>query len=84
VTFARGLNPEEGASLIDLLGDPRITEIDDARSFLDVRRVERIALAETSMLDEAGDETRNKENRARARESYDSGVGAMRDMESQA
>lgn len=84
VTFARGLNPEEGASLIDLLGDPRITEIDDARSFLDVRRVERISLAETSMLDEAGDETRNKENRARARESYDSGVGAMREMESQA
>ncbi len=84
VTFARGLTRDEGAALIELLGDPRIANIEDARSFLDTYKVENVALAETSMLDEAGDEARNKEVRARARESYDTGVGAMRDIESQA
>ncbi|PKQ17011.1 MAG: hypothetical protein CVT67_02390 [Actinobacteria bacterium HGW-Actinobacteria-7] len=84
VTFARGLTPAEGATLIELLGDPRITDIQDARAFLETRGVSGVTVAETSSLDEAGNEARNKEVRARARESYDTGVTAMRDIEAQA
>ena len=84
VSFARGVRADEVASLIDLLGEVRITAIDDARVFLDSRGVTAITVAETTALDESSDEERNREVRARARESYDAGVGAMRDIESQA
>lgn len=84
VTFTRRMTPIEGAALVELAGDPRISNIEDARAFLDSRGVAEVSVAETTTLDEATNEARNKEVRARARESYDTGVTAMRDIEAQA
>jgi HD-GYP domain-containing protein (c-di-GMP phosphodiesterase class II) len=84
VTFFSSMTAEEGAVLIDLLGNADVSGIDGARAFLESRGVRGIVLAETTTLDGTGDEERNREVRARARESYDAGMGAMRDIESQA
>jgi HD-GYP domain-containing protein (c-di-GMP phosphodiesterase class II) len=84
VTFFSSMTAEEGAALIDLLGDPEVSGIEGSRAFLESRGVRGIALAETTELDGTGDEERTREVRARARESYDAGMGAMRDIESQA
>ncbi len=84
VTFMRDIEPVEAAALVDLIGEARIADIDTARDFLEVRNVTHIAVAETTTLEETGDEEKAREIRAKARESYDSGVGAMREIESQA
>ncbi|TLM83842.1 MAG: HD-GYP domain-containing protein, partial [Actinobacteria bacterium] len=84
VTFVQGMTAKEGAALVELLGEARITEIEAAKDYLASRRVTGIAVAETSTLEESGDEERNREVRARARESYDAGIKAMRDVEAQA
>lgn len=84
VTFAEDLTETEGAILVELLQETRVADIDAAHDFLDSRGVKSITVAETTTLDETGDEERNREVRARARESYDAGVTAMRDIEAQA
>jgi HD-GYP domain-containing protein (c-di-GMP phosphodiesterase class II) len=84
VTFFSSMTAEEGAALIDLLGNADVSGIEGSRAFLDSHGVRGIALAETTELDGTGDEERTREVRARARESYDAGMGAMRDIESQA
>lgn len=84
VCLSQGVTAAEGAALIDLLGEVRITEIDAARAFLDARGVTHLEVSETTTFDDTSDEERNKEVRARARESYDSGLSAMRDIEAQA
>ena len=84
VTFSDGLTANECAALVELLSEPLVTEIAAAHDFLDARDVRHIQIAETTTLDESGDEERNREVRARARESYDAGVTSMRDIESQA
>jgi len=84
VTFASTMTVEEAAALVELLADQLGTDIDAARDFLDARRVRGIVVAETTTLAYAGDEERSREVRARARESYDAGLTAMRDVETQA
>jgi len=84
VTFSHGFTAEEGAALVELLGEMRIRDIDAARSFLEMRGARGVSVAETTTLDESGDEERNREVRARARESYDAGLTAMRDVEGRA
>lgn len=84
VTFAEGMSGDEGAALVELLGDTRIADIEAARAYLDTKGVINITVAETTTLDESSSEQRNREVRARARESYDAGVNAMRDIEAQA
>ena len=84
VTFGPMITVEEGAALIELLADTRITEIDSARTYLEARLVQAIRVAETTTLEDSTSEEKNREIRARARESYDAGLSAMRDIESQA
>ena len=84
VTFFSTISPADGAGLIELLDEERVTDIDAARDFLEARGVHGISVAETTTLEDSGDEERNREVRARARESYDAGLSAMRDIESQA
>jgi len=83
VSFADGLTAQEAAALVELLGDARVTEAESGRDFLEARGVRNITVAETTTFEDSDDE-RNREVRARARESYDAGVGAMRDIEAQA
>jgi len=84
VTFGSMITIEEGGALLDLLADARVTEIDAARVFLEARGVRAIDVAETTTLEDPTSEAQNREVRARARESYDAGLSAMRDLESQA
>ncbi len=84
VTFSSSMTAEEAAALVELLAEQRVTDIEAARDYLDARQVRSIVVAETTTLEDTGDEERSREIRARARESYDAGVSAMRDVESQA
>jgi HD-GYP domain-containing protein (c-di-GMP phosphodiesterase class II) len=84
VTFFASMSTDDSAALVELLAEQRVTEIEAARDFLEARHVRGITVAETTTLEGTGDEERNREVRAKARESYDAGVGAMRDIESQA
>lgn len=84
VTFMQGIEPEEGAALVELVAETRVSDIVAARTFLEQRGVSHITVAETSTLEEGVDDEKRREVRARARETYDSGVNAMRDIESQA
>jgi HD-GYP domain-containing protein (c-di-GMP phosphodiesterase class II) len=74
----------EAAAFVELLAENRVGNIDEARDFIEARGVRNITLAETSTLEDSGAEERSREVRARARESYDTGLTAMRDVESQA
>ena len=84
VTFGPLITVDEGGALIELLADTRIAEIDAARTYLEARLVRAIRVAETTTLEDSTNEEKNREIRARARESYDAGLSAMRDVESQA
>jgi HD-GYP domain-containing protein (c-di-GMP phosphodiesterase class II) len=84
VTFTPVLTAQDAAALVELIAEQRVTEIDAARDFLVARNVQGILVAETTTLEDTGSEERSREVRARARESYDAGVTAMRDVESQA
>lgn len=84
VTFTPVLTAQDAAALVELIAEQRVTDIDAARDFLAARNVQGILVAETTTLEDTGAEERSREVRARARESYDAGVTAMRDVESQA
>jgi len=84
VTFLPTISVEDGAALVELLAETKVTDIDAAQVFLDARKVRGVTVAETSTLEDTSDDERNKEVRAKARENYDAGVGAMRDIETQA
>ena len=84
VTFGPMVSVDEGAALVELLAETRITDIDSAQTFLAARQARGISVAETTTLEDTSNDERNKKVRAKARESYDAGVGAMRDIESQA
>jgi HD-GYP domain-containing protein (c-di-GMP phosphodiesterase class II) len=84
VTFSSEMTVEETASFVELLADQSITGIEAARDYLDVHHVSSIVVAETTTMEDIGAEERSREVRARARESYDAGLTAMRDVESQA
>jgi putative nucleotidyltransferase with HDIG domain len=84
ITFSSGIQPYEGAAVVELLGETRVKEIEAAQDFLAAREVRHVAIAQTTSLEDTHDEERNREVRAKARESYDSGLNAMRDIEAQA
>ncbi len=84
LTFLGGLRPADAAVLVEVLADTAITDIDAARLAIERRGVNTVAVAETTALEDSGTEEQGRENKARARESYDAGVAAMRDVETQA
>jgi len=83
-TFTSMTTAEETARLVELVAHERISDIETARAFLEGHGVTSITVAETTTLEDTGNDQRNREARAQARESYDAGVGAMRDVEMQA
>lgn len=84
VGFGAGVRAEDAAVLVELLSDTRVSDVEAARAFLDARGVTHVSVAETSVLDDSSAEARSKEVRERARDSYDSGLSAMREIEAQA
>lgn len=83
LTFSDGFASQDASALIGLLAEEKIRDIDAARIFLEQHGATHLSIAETSELDESDKESKQKENKARAREVYNSGVAAMRDVETQ-
>ncbi len=84
VTFTSMTTADETAVLVELSAHDDVTNIDQARAFLEDRNITSITVAETTTLEDSSSEQRNREVRARARENYDAGLSAMRDVEMQA
>ena len=84
VTFAGDLETVDASAFVELLGDPRVTDIDSAKGFLESRSVTSVQVSETTAMESRTDEERERQVRARSREAYEAGVGAMREIEGQA
>jgi len=84
LTFLEGFAPEEATALVNLLGNEKIRDIDAAQLFLEQNGVERLTVAETTALENEDADAEGREVKARAKEHYDKGVVAMRDVETQA
>jgi HD-GYP domain-containing protein (c-di-GMP phosphodiesterase class II) len=84
LTLGENLGATDAAALIDLLGADDVRDIGTARRFLAERNAGQVAVAETTTLEEIEQEKAGKEAKAQAKASYDTGVGVMRDVETQA
>jgi HD-GYP domain-containing protein (c-di-GMP phosphodiesterase class II) len=69
--------------LIALLTAEGITDIEGARAFLAERKTLAITVAETTTLEDEGRSEEAAEQKARARHSYENGIAAMQDVETQ-
>ncbi|MBE0475613.1 MAG: HD-GYP domain-containing protein [Coriobacteriia bacterium] len=83
VTASTAFSEADATALAELLVDDGVHDIDAARAFLAARGATGVTVAETTVLDEQAAEGEGRENKLRARETYDSGVAAMRDVETQ-
>ncbi len=83
LTFSEDFAREDATALVALLAEEKIRDIDAARIFLEQQGVTHVTVAETTTLEDTDKESRQKENKARAREVYNSGVAAMNDVETQ-
>jgi HD-GYP domain-containing protein (c-di-GMP phosphodiesterase class II) len=84
LTLLESFSTSDAAVLAEVISDSSITDIEAARLALDRRNVTGVDIAETTALEDSGREEEGRENKARARQSYDAGVKAMRDVETQA
>ena len=84
MTFLGSFSTVDAAILVEVLSDDSITDIDAARHSLTQGNATGVEIAETTALEDAGREEEGRENKARARQSYDAGVAAMSDVETQA
>jgi len=84
LTFLESFSETDAAALAEVISDTAITDIETARLALEHRGATGVDIAETNALEDAGREEAGRENKARARQSYDAGVAAMRDVETQA
>lgn len=83
LTFEEGFERSDAAALAGLLSDTKIHEIEDARILLETSGARHLSIAETTTLDESDREAQQRENKMKAREIYDEGAVAMRDVETQ-
>lgn len=83
LTFFDSFTTTDAAALSEIMGDSAITDIDAARLVLERKNARGIDVAETTALEDAGREA-GRENKVRARQTYDAGVAAMHDVETQA
>lgn len=82
VTFLSNFALRDATALIEVLSDDSIVDLDAARAVLERRGVGGVELAETTMLEDSSHKE-SHENKVAARKDYDTGVEAMRDIETQ-
>ncbi len=82
ITFTEGLSRGDADGFAALMGSTEVKDIVGARAFLDAHGVQGIEVSETSLADQDTEET-PKEAKAKLRKTYDSGLAAMRDVETQ-
>jgi len=83
VTLDESFGENDAISLVGLLNEGGISEIEQARDYLDARGANGVKIAETTELDEAVKEAEERQNKLEARQDYDKGVTMMRDVETQ-
>ncbi|MDO9556669.1 MAG: HD domain-containing protein [Coriobacteriia bacterium] len=82
VTLNETFGPQDASAFAALLNASEIRDIDAARDYLETSGAHGVIVAETTELD-AAKEVEARENKARGKESYDSGVELMHDVETQ-
>lgn len=80
ITFLDGFSRSDALALISLFTDTQIHDIASAQSLLDALGARSVSVAETT-LDKADGESQRRENKIIAKEVYDTGISAMRDLE---
>ncbi len=83
LTFLQSFSVSDATVLIEVLSDDSITDIETAHLAMERRGVTGIDIAETTALEDAGHDEKGRENKARAKKTYDTGIEAMRDVETQ-
>jgi HD-GYP domain-containing protein (c-di-GMP phosphodiesterase class II) len=83
ITFAEEFGRADAEAFVALMGADGIRDIEGARGFLEQRAVTGVSVAETTTLAEDEKSGTTKEAKARFRKQYDTGVTAMRDVETQ-
>ncbi|TLM76275.1 MAG: HD-GYP domain-containing protein [Actinobacteria bacterium] len=83
ITLDDEITAEDAQALIDLIVDTTISDIEAARTFLELRAVASVGVAETTTLEGTESAAEDRESKGKAREAYDLGMSAMRDVETQ-
>ncbi|MDO8964942.1 MAG: HD-GYP domain-containing protein [Coriobacteriia bacterium] len=81
VTISDDFSRTDSEALTALLVADGVTDIETAQDFLDGHGGRAITVAETTTLEDESTSERARENKARARRSYDGGLVTMRDVE---
>ena len=84
VTFAGEFEEKDAQALVSLFAEEKVADIEAVQIFLEQAGSTAITVAETSVLEDGDKEAEGREVKARVRETYDSGVSAMQDIETQA
>ncbi|MDY0087624.1 MAG: HD-GYP domain-containing protein [Coriobacteriia bacterium] len=84
LTFLESFKNSDAAALAEVISDPTISDITAARLGLEHRNATGVDVAETDVLDSAEHGEKHRENKARARQTYNEGLAAMHDVETQA
>ncbi len=82
LTLLATFNLRDATALVEALSDDSIADLEAARRMFERRGVVGVELSETALFEEAGEEE-EQENKVAARQTYDAGVEAMRDVETQ-
>jgi len=82
LTMSESFAAQDASTLAALLNAGEIRDIDASREYLEQHGARGVVIAETTELD-ASKEAESRENKERGKESYDSGVELMRDVETQ-
>ena len=83
VTLDLSFGENDAIALVGLLNENGISEVEQARDFLEAKGVTGVKIAETTDLDDAVKEAEQRQNKLEARQDYDQGVTIMRDVETQ-
>lgn len=84
LTFLEVFSHGDAAALAEIISDPAITDIAEARMGLEHRHARGIDIAETAVLDGTEHGEEHNANKARAHQTYNEGLAAMNDVETQA
>lgn len=84
ITISDDFARPDGEALVALLVADGVRDIGAAQTYIDERGAHAITLAETTTLEDEATSEKARESKAKARKTYDAGVEAMRDVETQA
>jgi HD-GYP domain-containing protein (c-di-GMP phosphodiesterase class II) len=83
ITFSEDFARSDAEAFVALMGTDGVKDIASALAFLEQRGASGVVVAETTALADEDRGEVNQETRARMRKQYDTGVTAMRDIETQ-